>query len=453
MTSKMMAKDEKFWTRERVLVKYTSDDTLWHARWLLKELDEVEVAGRFYQCFRALTPDRDVVTEVLGPPKLLDIKHWPEGGQPADIKKGTIYSDIHSTAGKFKSGELNSFFVKETPRTRRVSKGPVLRGSKADSDSAIVPADRDKLAELRALLPQVQVGNETPRTNGIWITVSHSPEAKIGSRVELPSNAIQVGNYALVPSGGPAEVTVLKMINEDDFATRSSELVKVHRAEFSQAGGLGGASKFRLHEDGAARASDSISASSKDTRIMPILLDESGERWRTVAEASALCGEEAEYEDWPLTGPRSSRFLLKEHRRNGRTFLQSHAHWKAHSAVRSSDRAIHEHAVLSKCLELAVCYDQLQIQNLAAFEVVVRRRMLLEHAYRDKSDPNFIGAEHFMGYRTEEVADMVDPAIQRYQAARLKEEGQVLKEARIKREELAEIEKDKEKRQQQKKDK
>jgi hypothetical protein len=135
---------------------------------------------------------------------------------------------------------------------------------------------------------------------------------------------------------------------------------------------------------------------------------------------------------------RSSKTILKYLRRSGKTLLTSHAGWRKNSGVRSSDRAVHEHAILSRALEYATSYDQMNICNLASMEVLVKRRMLLEAAYEGRPEaPVWTGSEHFMGFKDHDDGVFVDQAARAHQSRKLKEDATMLKELRLKREEDA----------------
>ena len=192
-----------------------------------------------------------------------------------------------------------------------------------------------------------------------------------------------------------------------------------------------------LVEVGGASAADGArpEKAGADSRVLDIRTDEAGERWRTVPEAHAASREVA-FEDWPIDGGRSAQWTLKMLRRGNKSFLGSHTDWVKNSGVRATDRAVHEHAVLSKALETAVSWDQLNITNCACMEVLIKRRMLLEDAYKGRPEaPRFEGAEHFMGWSMDEGGEIVDPDAVRVRSNRLKEETAVLRELRLKREE------------------
>jgi hypothetical protein len=174
----------------------------------------------------------------------------------------------------------------------------------------------------------------------------------------------------------------------------------------------------------------------RDARILPILRDEGEERFRSIVETAAD-SHEKDFDDWPLDNVRSMKGALRHHRMVNQTFRQNHTPWKRSSGVRANDRSVHEHSVLSTAIDLAQYYDQLDIVNVACLEVLIKRRMLLEQSVEGRPEnPSVAGAEHFMGYRDGE-AGYIDPAARAFQAARMREENAITREAGLRREELA----------------
>ena len=146
--------------------------------------------------------------------------------------------------------------------------------------------------------------------------------------------------------------------------------------------------------------------------------------------------QETNFDDWPLDGVRSVRTVVKDLRRANKSFMDSHFDWARSSGVRPADRAVHEHRTLSNILELMQSYDQLSIVNLASAESTLKRRVLIEHGCSGRPEnPRYDGAEQFMGLRDTEKGEVVDRQAVRHQAQKRKDEGQVLKERRLKLEE------------------
>ena len=177
-----------------------------------------------------------------------------------------------------------------------------------------------------------------------------------------------------------------------------------------------------------------------DLRILPVKFDEAGERARRLDETVPYVIEQ-EFEDWPLDAVRNTRYVMRQLRSGSRTWLTSHTEWVKYSGIRNTDRAIHEHKLLSKALDLAQSYDQLHMVNLACVEVLVFRRMLIESAYRGHPDtPKYTGGEYMLGYREDDAA-IINPAALQYVSKKMKQDTEVMKEHRLKVEEEAAVRK------------
>jgi hypothetical protein len=175
---------------------------------------------------------------------------------------------------------------------------------------------------------------------------------------------------------------------------------------------------------------------SRDERILPLLREEGKEKFRSIM-VTAADSHEKDFGCWPLDNVRSMKGAVRHHRMVNQTFRQSHTSWKQSPGVRAKDRSTHEGSVLSTAIDLTQYYDQLDIVNVAAFEVLTKQRMLLEQSVEGRPEnPSFAGAERFMGYQDGE-AGYIDPAARAFQAARMREENAITREAGLRREELA----------------
>ena len=144
-----------------------------------------------------------------------------------------------------------------------------------------------------------------------------------------------------------------------------------------------------------------------------------------------------EYQDWPFLGERSMAPIMKDLKRAGKSWMTSHDDWIRSSGIRGGDRAVFEHRNISKALETATCYDQLNMPNVAAMEVLLKRRMLIEQAYSVNPDaPDYGGSEHFMGFKETTKGTFIHQGQVGYQAQKMKEETNILREQRLKRAEL-----------------
>lgn len=113
-----------------------------------------------------------------------------------------------------------------------------------------------------------------------------------------------------------------------------------------------------------------------DLRALSVVWTKQGERnkdWESVIE---LAMEES-FEDWPLTGPRTTMWLGRHVLRNGGTpgaFLSQELR---DMKMAENDRSAHELEVLLSVLEMSGSTDQLNIGNTCALELVSRRIQLI----------------------------------------------------------------------------
>ena len=430
-----------------MLVQFKDDPVLFHCRWVLALCG----SGRV----QALTPDRNVQeTDLNDKGTYSNVFRWPTDKLPdKKVKKANLYTDKESERGPFKRGELERFLEKYSAspsgdppvvgrptRLRGKQRKPVLplsagtehRGSSTDRSLGDgVPSRRLSTDELA-----------DEATTWYCVFSSHEPMApKPGEPVALPPGGIVSGKICIFTPQGKIIPEIYIELSDAELPAFQRELTALTPKNKE---GRGGASAFRQSDsvDGSPLGDESpgeqqIVSKKKleDVRILPVLLDEGDERWRSLSEAVALL-KEVEFPDWPLEGVRSLKYVVKQLKRNNKSWMTSHFDWVRNSGIRGSDRAIHEHRILSKMLELMTCYDQLNILNIAAAELALKRRMLLESAYQGRPEaPHFEGSEHFMGFRDTEAGEYIDPEIVKYRSQKLKEETSVLKEVRLKREE------------------
>lgn len=185
------------------------------------------------------------------------------------------------------------------------------------------------------------------------------------------------------------------------------------------------------------QVADEDETSLEDVRALPVLYENSGERYRTFESAVNLMVEEPfDERDWPLEGPRSAFWWLRSTRRMGITPVGRHSRWVADSGVPAADRSLYEHECLSYAIELACTVDQLNVASLVCFEHLLRRLQLIEEAHiLSPSAPSYDGAEHWMGAGRRKGGVLVFPELAKHVATRVREETEVAKERRKAREE------------------
>ncbi|CAE8597430.1 unnamed protein product [Polarella glacialis] len=184
-----------------------------------------------------------------------------------------------------------------------------------------------------------------------------------------------------------------------------------------------------------------------DVRIQRIKIRH-GARCREWREGCEELREET-FTDYPLTGPRTSSWCMKYLNRQPGGAADRHALWRQGSKVSPSDWGVAEHETLLEAVKLAMSYDQLELANLACFEILFRRLQTIEYCYQDRSrelsnsqhqrfGPKLTLEEQsaFMGVTRNEMV-MIDPQLLAHIKSHVKEDAELSKNLRLAREERA----------------
>ena len=99
--------------------------------------------------------------------------------------------------------------------------------------------------------------------------------------------------------------------------------------------------------------------------------------------------------------------------------------------IPDGDRSLYEDEVISRACDLALRYDNLNITNLASFELLIRRKQLIAEAHRDNPGaPSYAAADHFLEQGFRPGGAIVVPSLSRYVSKKLEAEAAVAKEKR-----------------------
>jgi hypothetical protein len=284
-----------------------------------------------------------------------------------------------------------------------------------------------------------QVGPAPDMAGFAWVVAESgniANPAKVGTTMNPTMEAVIHGDVALQPLGGL--VVVLRRVAMSAMPTYGEDLLRKLTAEKSalaQPGGLAAYLAGGAVAAGPAVSGGAIAPASADARVCPVRFDERGERYRQYSDAVPLLLEPA-WHDWPIKGPRTTRWLAKYIKDMGITPKLRTARFLLDAKVPDTDRVKHEHATLMEILEWAMVYDQLDVSALSCFELLSRRVQLLEEAYAaNPKAPRFDGGEYFQGLGRRNAA--VDPALTQYVAQQLQSDAMIQKERRKAREEAA----------------
>lgn len=109
-----------------------------------------------------------------------------------------------------------------------------------------------------------------------------------------------------------------------------------------------------------------------DARILPVVFDDQGERYRPWREVVPLL-ETDECSDWPVEGPRTILWLMKQFSRANLGPQQWLERFLSTSRWSDIDRSVHELKALSRYFETGGTYDQVNLAGLAMVEEMSRR--------------------------------------------------------------------------------
>jgi len=155
-----------------------------------------------------------------------------------------------------------------------------------------------------------------------------------------------------------------------------------------------------------------------------------------------------EWDGWLVQGPRTMLWRMRFIAEHDLHPLAHHTLFKAVGRLSGTDPGVADHEACVRIFEYAVCFDQLQVAEISALEVVVRRAQLVELKYRERALAN---DSHSTGGRGEQLLDddeflylgtgrahgllMISPDLEEHVAQQLSKETATAKERRKMREE------------------
>ena len=237
----------------------------------------------------------------------------------------------------------------------------------------------------------------------VWV-FSDADSDRLGNRVadDQLSNAVTIGARGLVDVGDKVEA-----IEEIDESAVSGY-------KDSKRAGHGDLRTIGHHEDSQKR------------------------RYIIFADAVALF-RETKFTDWGFSGPRAAKEFLNAINEGAAADLTGyHLQWLKHSGVNTHTAAAHEHKNLIEMLRLAICRDQLDVTNIMAFELVVRRLVQIELAVaRSPSSPDYQNLDILMESTITDGGSAATKQLDNWLTERLKERANIQKQSRLAREEAS----------------
>ncbi|CAK0900111.1 unnamed protein product [Prorocentrum cordatum] len=186
-----------------------------------------------------------------------------------------------------------------------------------------------------------------------------------------------------------------------------------------------------------------------DFGVLPMQLNPRGERERRLSETvNAL--SETPVQGWPVQVPRTLLWCLSFMSTMAGTPTAWRQRWLTSMALPDEDEYAKLHETLCRVLDLAVVYDQLQIAEMASFDIVARQLQLLEErVYETRSAPPSGAApkakaaarggaaagsssspetSYFLGAGVSKVHLCISPKLPEYIADQMKAEAAISKE-------------------------
>ena len=240
-------------------------------------------------------------------------------------------------------------------------------------------------------------GSETPRAGVRWILLEDvTEERRKGTEWFLTSSAVVMKDHGIdMVDGAPVFIKRVPVGERPLALYEGSGAVRPPKGPKIETGRPKGLAAFLAGQGPSPQDSTEV----RDARVCEVYYDERGKRRRGYEDACMML-EEPTFEDWPVQGPRTTRWLslfIKDH---GGTPRGRTARFMLDARVPEGDRVKHEHQNLMEILEYAMVYDQVDVSALSSFELLARRVALLEEAYTaNPKNPRLggVGAFHRSG--------------------------------------------------------
>ena len=175
-----------------------------------------------------------------------------------------------------------------------------------------------------------------------------------------------------------------------------------------------------------------------DARTLAIRYGEDNVRHREFREAAALSAA-VEFADWPVRGPRTAGWWIKTVAEVASTPMGQHARFISQFRLGADHPVALQHESYSRILQTLVSYDQVDVTNLAAGELIIRQLQLLEERQQHASAAHdSVASEEqglFMGTAAGAGATIISPQLKLWISTEMARDASVLKERRKAREE------------------
>ena len=402
-------------TCPRTFLDYDEEEEPWHECIVLLDVQGADCAADEYVI---LTPDEDVYLETLAVPSLRGLKHG-DGGR--ELPEG-LGAGRGQPVYRFKAGQVPG---PDDMRRHLAAAQAIVDGLRASnpllypapcavlppgSSAAVVPfAAVPDVTNNFAAVPRLVKSEAATRDDAVWVITDSHLGVEFGRVIgnsQVDAYAVILDDRALLQIGGET-LALAKMM-----ATDMPAFVE----------------KWRL---GVATPRDSKDVGPADARVLPIVRTTRGERFRDFRAVSDAC-DESVFEDWALTGPRTTAWYIREVGRTGMGPSVRSAQWRHENRLQEDDRLAVEHENWSEALELLSCVDQLDVVNLCGVEAICRQLQYTEHEVQKKVDAKKprTHVDYFLGRARRAGGGLIAPALVDWVSTKAGKEAAILKEQR-----------------------
>ncbi|OLQ10940.1 Calpain-15 [Symbiodinium microadriaticum] len=397
----------------------------WHERLLIRKTNQNR-DGRSPGWFVVATPEGDVYAESLAPPNVVGVIVLPDNRQ---LPPGLLARSVH----RFENGSVGHAPTgAELAHLRGTAHGELML-VQAEIDGLDSPVLGAGAAGTPVPAPAANTGPApvalTPVAGYTWVVA-----AAEGSRAK--GSILPLGQVVSGQQFGSKGVAALV-----DGSVVFAELIPSHEVgkygmPVTPVASGGQPNTVGLH--GGALAINQAD----DARTLAVRYGSDGKRRRELRDGVDQSSETA-WTDWPIKGPRTARWVAQYIVTNGGAPLSMHQAWKTNCKLQASDGGVLEHEAICKVLELAIEYDQLNVGELAAVELLCRRLQMIQYRWRER----ILGAtatgtiedesHFFMGTDPTRGNLCICPSLNTWLGEELHKESQMNKEQRKAREERA----------------
>ena len=177
----------------------------------------------------------------------------------------------------------------------------------------------------------------------------------------------------------------------------------------------------------------------EDARTLSITRDAQNQRFKEFRVAALECKEVA-FADWPVAGPRTVLHVLSRIVEHGGSPIAHSQAWRVACKFQPTDKPAQDHEMLCRILQTMVVYDQLDVSNIAAAELVARgiQRIEEQHKLKLTSSDDAGESSLFLGSMGgSRSGTCISPKLSEWIGAEMAKEAAVAKERRKAREERA----------------